>query len=289
MKKYSIYSIIIVAAACITVSACKRDFIIKTGFTTADSSLAYVKIVDASPYFRQVTGAADSFNVFFNGAKVNSPFITYNSLFPISVNASGTAGNLITNTYLAIAPGQQTIKLSVAGVVNPDSIAILSFTKTLVAGRMYSLLVTDSIKSTRDSAQVFVQDFWTQPAPGFINVRLAHLVLNDTAGKLVDVFSYAQGTTILNNVKPGQVTPFTGIGYNFQTPDTFYITRPLPIQTPALSPYLPVSQRTVLAKLLFTPISTGAVQQRTFTLYFKGDGNMTTGAKARSLASYINY
>ena len=288
MKKYSLFSIIIVAATFITLSACKRDFIIKTTPTIADSSFAYLKLVDIAPYFRQVTGAADSINVFINGVKLNGPALSYNSLFPISINVSSTATNLIVNSYLAVTPGQQTIKLSVAGVVNPDSIPIVSFTKNLVAGRMYSLLITDSIKSARDSAQIFVQDFWPAPAAGFINLRLAHGVLNDTAGKLVDVFSYAKGTTILSNVKPGQVTGFTSIGYNFQTPDTFYITRPLPVQTPALSPYTPVSQRTVLAKLLFTPISTGAVPQRTFTLYFKGDGNLTSGTKARSLASYIN-
>jgi len=283
MKKYSLYSIIIVAAAFMTISACKRDFIIKTGFITADSSLAYVKIVDAAPYFRQVTGAADSFNVFFNGAKVNSPFMTFNSLFPISVNSSGTAGNLITNSYLAIAPGQQTIKLSVAGVVNPDSIAILSLTKTLVAGKMYSLIVTDSIKSTRDSSQIFVQDTWINPAPGYINVRLVHAVLNDTVGKTVDLYSYAKNATIFTGIKPGQATAFSALGYNIQTPDTFYITRSGPAAA------TPLSGRAILAKLLFAPISTGAVPQKTFTLYFKGDGNLTSGAKARSLASYINY
>lgn len=282
------FSIIIVAATFITISACKRDFIIINNPTIADSSFAYVKLVDASPYFRQVTGAADSFNVFFNGVKVNGPALSYNSLFPISINSSSTATNLIVNSYFAVAPGTQTIKLSVAGVVNPDSIPILSLTKTLVAGRMYSLLITDSIKSARDSVQIFVQDYWTPPAAGFINIRLAHTVMNDTTGKLVDVFSYAKGTTILTNVKPGQVTPFTSIGYNFQIPDTFYITRPLPVQNPALPPNTPVSQRTVLAKMLFTPISTGAVPQRSYTLYFKGDGNLTSGTRGRSLASYIN-
>jgi hypothetical protein len=282
MKKSSLFSIIIVAATFITISACKRDFIIINNPTIADSSFAYVKLVDASPYFRQVTGAADSFNVFFNGVKVNGPALSYNSLFPIAINSGSTATNLIVNSYLAVAPGTQTIKLSVAGVVNPDSIPILSITKTLVAGRLYSLLVTDSIKSARDSAQIFVQDFWTAPSAGYINVRLMHAVLNDTVGKTVDLYSYAKNATIFTGIKPGQTTAFSTVGYNIQTPDTFYVTRS---GVPAATP---LSGRTILAKLLFNSISTGAVPQRTFTLYFKGDGNLTSGTKGRSLASYIN-
>jgi len=48
---------------------------------------------------------------------------------------------------------------------------------------MYSLIITDSIKSARDSSQIFVQDSWINPAPGYINVRLVHAVLNDTVAK----------------------------------------------------------------------------------------------------------
>ncbi|MBS1565631.1 MAG: hypothetical protein JST39_14675, partial [Bacteroidetes bacterium] len=133
-----------------------------------------------------------------------------------------------------------------------------------------------------DSSQIFVQDYWIQPAAGYINLRLMHAVLNDTVGKTVDLFSYAKNTTIFTGIKPGQTTAFSAVGYNYQTPDTFYVTRS---GVPAATP---LSSRLILAKLLFVPISTGAVPQRTFTLYYKGDGNLTSGTKARSLASYIN-
>jgi len=62
------------------------------------------------PLFRQITGGADSFNVFFNGAKVNSPFMTL-IRFPISVTVRALRA-ISLRILLAIAPGQQTIKLS---------------------------------------------------------------------------------------------------------------------------------------------------------------------------------
>jgi hypothetical protein len=92
----------------------------------------------------------------------------------------------------------------------------------------------------------------------------------------VDIFSYARNNTVITNVPPGLVTPFFSLGFNAGVADTFYVTRPAVAGTP-------LANRIVLSKLAF-----GAANQRTYTLYYKGDANLTTGTKARTLSSYVH-
>jgi hypothetical protein len=257
-------------------SSCKRNYDYVATYLKADSSLAYLKIIHASPSFRQVFNKQDSFNVYVDNHKVNSSFLTFNSLYPFSVNQTT---NSISSTYFTVAPGQKEIKL----VGSVDSATIYTISKNLQAGKLYSLLLTDSIKSTRDSSQIFVQDIIPPAIQGYYNLRFIHAVLNDTAGKTVDVFSYARNTTIGTNLKPGAITNFSLIAYNTGVIDTFYVTRSAGASTP-------LSARTILAKIPTTAANIGSSSpdKRSYTLYFKGDANLNSGSKARSLAFYIN-
>jgi hypothetical protein len=267
MKKITLCISLFVAGT-MAFMACQKEAKVNGAYETTDGS-AFLRVVNAAPSFRQVFNLPDSFNVYVNGAKVSSPFLTYASTFP----ASGTNFG-----YLAVPPGLQQIKLSVNGFssTNYDSTLITNFTKVFQAGQYYTLLVTDSIKSPKDSSQMFLPDVYTKPLPGNVAIRFVHTVWNDTATKTVDLYSYARNNTVLTNYKPGQISGFTALGYNIGVADTFYVTRNAPAGTL-------LANRIVLAKLAL-----GVTNQRVYTLYFRGDGNLTTGTKARSLASYLH-
>jgi hypothetical protein len=268
MKKITQY-ISLFAAAIIVFAACKKEPVYTAAFESAEDK-AFLRVVQASPNFRQVFSLPDSFNVYVNGNKINSPFLTYGSVTPQTTTNFG---------YVAVEPGLQQVKLSVHGFtsIKPDSTLLINFTKVFNAGQYYTLLVTDSIKSAKDSAQMFIPDAFSKPLPGNVALRFVHAVWNDTTGKTVDLFSYARNNTIGTiALKPGTVTGFSSYGYNIGVADTFYVTRSAAAGTP-------LSGRTVLAKLAFLPTN-----QRAYTLYFRGDGNLTTGTKARALTFYLH-
>jgi hypothetical protein len=174
--------------------------------------------------------------------------------------------------YVSVPAGTQPIKLSVAGVVNPDSIPIQTFTKTLVANQMYTLMITDSINSSRDSSQIFVQDSYLQPTTGYFNLRFIHAVWNDTAGKTIDIWSARNNRNIFTSVKPGAVTPFSTYPYNAILNDTFFVRR----------------SGTLIGLDTLSAVSFG--NQRTYTLYYKGDANINVNSKVkrRHLATYVH-
>jgi hypothetical protein len=267
MKKINLY-ICLAVGAVLALSACKKEYTYLATYQTTEGG-AFLRVVDAAPGFRSVFNLPDSFNVYVNGAKINSPFLTYGSVFPIATTQFG---------YAAVPTGVQQIKLSVHGFasVQPDSTQLINFTKVFLPGQYYTLLVTDSIKSTRDSSQMFLPDAFAKPLTGNVALRFVHAVWNDTVGKTIDVFSYARNTTVGTNLKPGAVSSFSSFGYNIAVPDTFYVTRSAIAGTP-------LAGRIVLAKLAFAPVN-----QRAYTLYFRGDANLTTGTKARSLLSLIH-
>lgn len=258
MKKILSYFSIL-AAGLVLFSACQKETDIKAQYTTTDEN-AFVRIIHASPFFRTVFNAPDSVNVFVNNVKVNGPLITYGGLFP----ASGTAFG-----YVAVPTGTLNLKLSVAGVVTPDSIALTTFTKVVAKGQYYSFILTDNIKNPNDSAKIILQDFYTKPGNGNYSLRLVHAVLNDTVGKNIDVFSTRRNANIYNNIKPGQIVNFSNYPYNSQLNDTLYVRRAGTLQT-----------------LATTIASFG--NQRAYTIVYRGDGNLSTGTKVRSLIPFLH-
>lgn len=269
MKKITLY-ISLVAAGIMVFAACKKE-----AERTADYELstdkAFLRVIHASPNFRAVFSQPDSFNVWVNGGKINSPFLTFGSISPQSTTGDG---------YVAVTPGLQQIKLSVNGFAStaPDSTQLINFTKVFNTGQYYTLLVTDSIKNLKDSVQMFIRDSFPKPLPGNISLRFIHAVWNDTTGKTVDFFSYARNATIDKlGSKPGYIGAFSSYAVNPSIADTIYVTRAAPAGTP-------LSQRIVLAKGSFLPQA-----QRAYTIYFRGDANLTTGTKARSLAAYLHH
>jgi len=251
--------------------ACKRDTSMISPATQAtNNGNAFIRFIDLSPNFRDVNSLADSFNIYMNGTKITAfqpgtaYQMTYNSAFPASTTANG---------YIAVPAGAQAIKLTVAGILTPDSVAIKTLNKTLVANQYYSFLITDSLSSTRDSSQIFVQDQIQSPTIGYFNLRFVHAVLNDTVGKNIDIFSTRSNRVIFANIKPGTVTSFAQFGYNAILSDTLYVRR-------AGSPSI----------VLDTLNTVNFSSQRTYSLIYKGNGNIYNNsiAKRRHMGTYVH-
>lgn len=261
MKRILSYTTLI-AAGMITFIGCKKQADIVAAYGTTEDQ-AFVRVIHASPFFRQVFNAPDSFNIFVNNAKVNGPLITYAGLFPTTSTAFG---------YIAVPQGLVNIKLTVAGAVNPDSIPLTLFTKIFTKGQYYSIIVTDNFKSATDSSKIILQDTYTKPGNGNYSIRFVHAVLNDTAGLNIDVFSARRNANIFNAIKPGQIVNFQTFPYNSQVSDTFYVRRAGTLQN--------------LAASIATPGFLG--NQRVYTFIYRGNGDLTTGTKARVLVPYLH-
>lgn len=266
--KRSILAIIII---CITVPSyysCKRDYTMKSPVHTTEGK-SFLKIINASPNFRKVFNQPDSFNVLVNGNKItaytpaSTVLITFGTMFPTASSGYG---------YAAIDPGTSTVKLSV-GINNPDSVQIAAFTKTFVADKYYTFMITDVMSSTRDSAKMFINDTYSQVPTGYYNLRFIHAVLNDTLGKAVDIWSTRANRYIYTNIKPDSITSFSQWAYNPILNDTFFVRR---TGTPAI--------------VLDTLNAASFANQRTYTLFYRGDGNsnLSSNTKKRHLATYVH-
>lgn len=228
--------------------------------TVSPAGSAFIKVLDFAPSFRLVTSNRDSFNVFVNNIKINGTFLTYNAGFPNSVN----------DTYAAVPPGVQMIRLSVNGVTTPDSITIATFNKTINAGEYYTLILTDSLFSNIEANQIWVKDNVKLTDTGHFSLRFIHAVLNDTTGKNVDVYSQRYLTNIFSNITPATTTTFSQFAYTSLS-DTLIVRR--------------AGTLNELARLN----SASFVRQRAYTLVYKGNGNLTSATtKGRVLTTYIN-
>lgn len=258
MKKNIVLTILTLAAMTTWLLSCKTDLELKAPVSLT-GGYAYLKVADYATSFRQVVNKSDSFNVYVGNSKVNGSFLTYGSIYPT-----------VTNMYSAVPPGPQTIRITVNGVTTPDSVTIATFTKTFTAGNYYSLLLTDSLLNSNDAKQIFVQDNFTPVDTSHYSIRFAHLIMNDSAGKNVDVYSTRQAANLFSNVSPGTVTPFTVQNYT-QLSDTLIVRR-------------------AGGSLELARINTAVLaRQRAYTLVYRGVPNTTTGTKGRSLIIQTNY
>lgn len=250
----------LLAAGLMLLAACKKQSDVKADYVTTEEN-AFVRLIHASPSLREVFNAPDSINVFINNAKVNGPLITYAGLFP----ATGTNYG-----YFAVPTGLINIKLTVAGIVNTDSIPLTLFTRVFTKGQFYSIILTDNIKAANDSLKIILKDIYTKPNPGNYSIRFVHAVLNDTVGKNIDVYSTRRNANIYNNIKPGQIVDFQTYPYNSQLIDTLYVRRAGTLQN------------------LSTVNGATFGNQRAYTVVYRGNGDLTTGTKARILATYLH-
>jgi hypothetical protein len=294
MKKY-FGSLFIIAGSLLFITSCKKSdkYVAKRLPITNN---AYLRIVHVAPNLATVLGVADNFHIYINDPKINGPAFVYATTTANLANAAGTtvatypttvtafpAQAVNTDTYIAVATGTENIRLSLVGKNLVDSITFVKLPVTLGTGQYYTLFITDNIRDGQTAPQILTQDFFAKPDTGSYSLRFAHMVLNDTAGKNVDVYSTKQAATIFANIAPGAVTGFL----NFKIsptipsiPDTIVIRRAGTLNE--LTRYPPNVYGGVAVTSSITPVSY-TNNQRVYTLIYKGNASVTTGAKARSV------
>ncbi|HMI60494.1 MAG TPA: hypothetical protein VK518_06290 [Puia sp.] len=269
MKKINIISGLIIMAAMAGFFSCKRDMPL-IDKTASPAGTARICLIDVSPNLDSVlrTNYADTFNVLFNGVKLNgytagtAAAMTYNAIYPFAGTTYG---------YASIPAGPQEIKFT-KGLNTLDSVVLATFHKTLLADQYYTFMITDSVNSNRDSSKIFVKDSLLPATAGFFNMRFAHAVLNDTAGKGIDVWSTRNNKNIFTNIKPGTITGFSSFTYTANLNDTLFVRRAGTL-----------SGLDTLSTVVFS-------NQRSYTLVYKGNGNSNRNAdaKRRHLITYVN-
>lgn len=256
------YISLLVAGGLLTASviSCTKEYKLRA-ITQSLDGMAYLKVIDIAPGFRQVFNSPDTFNIFIGANKINSPFLTYNGSFP------ALAAN--TNTYSAVPSGDQELRLTLRGIVNTDSLSIVDIHKTMQAGNYYTFLITDSVTTTSDYSKIWVKDVFSKPDTAKFSLRFIHAVMNDTTGKKVDVYSMRQASNVFTNVGVNSIADFTTLPYN-QVADTLIVRRSGTTQE--------------LARLNNISFS----NQRVYTAVYKGS-TIASGTKGKSLIVYSNY
>jgi len=224
---------------------------------------AFIKFLHVSPTLATITGQADNITLLNldlksnTYSKITGTPLAYEKYFPTTTNA-----------YATIPTGMQTIKFSLAAVSQKDSMELFLKKVQIDAGKYYSFIITDSIKSETNSKAMFLQDDLLSLGTTQIGMRFVHAIWNDTAAKNVDIFSVRNNATIFSGRSAGSASTFTPLNY-FTTSDTLIVRRAG--TTFALA---------TLNSATFTP-------GRNYTLVYKGNGAVTTStARPRSLFIY---
>ena len=234
---------------------------------TPGANSAFISLIDVSPNLDSVLQTnADTFNILFNGVKVNgytagtSPVITFGSIYPLAGTFTG---------YASVPAGTQQIQF-VKGVNSLDSVILATFHETLAAGQHYSFIVTDSINSGRDSSRMFIKDSLLPVTQGFYNMRFINTCWSDTGN--VDIWSSRNNRTIFGNIKPGQITSFNAFAANWQLTDTLFVRRAGTM----------VGLDTLNTQTFYN--------LRSYTLVYKGHplSNVKSDSKRRHIIAYVN-
>ncbi len=261
MKKNLSIILLLAGSLAMAFAGCNKDITWKAAPESTEG-MAYVRFFHASPNFRPIMGNRDSFNVYYAGTKINGLFLTYNSSFP-------TNAGTLDPSYLAVPAGFQLLKYTVNGVTTPDSIQLHSFDKTLQAGKYYSVIITDSVKSTDPAKQMFLEDVFNKPVPGEYSIRFVNTVWSETTN--VDLFSTKQNMNLFTNVAKGGVTGFINRPLNPSgSTDTLIVRR--------------TGTTTEIARLNTIVLSS----TRVYTAVYRGSAT-GTGTKVRGLSVYRNY
>ena len=260
MKKTNIITGLTILAVIAGLSSCKRDMALKDPGVAPGANSAYISLIDVSPNIDTILQAdADTFNVLFNGVKVNgytagtSPTMSFGSIYPYAGTFTG---------YAAVPAGAQQIQFA-RGVNNQDSVVLTTFHETMKAGQHYSLIVTDSINSNRDSSRMFIKD-------SLLPVRFINTCWSDTGN--VDIWSSRNNRTIFGNIKPGQITSFNAFAANWQLTDTLFVRRAGTM----------VGLDTLNTQTFYN--------LRSYTLVYKGHplSNVKSDSKRRHIIAYVN-
>lgn len=224
---------------------------------------AFVKFLHVSPSLATITAQADNITVLrydwksMTYDKLTGTPLAYEKYFPTTTNA-----------YTSMTSGPQTFKFSLAAINQKDSVELFLKTVQADAGKYYSFIITDSVKSSSISKSMFLLDEVLALGSTQIGMRFVHAIWNDTAAKTVDLFSIRNNATIFAAKGAGSASAFIPLNYN-TTSDTLIVRR--------------AGTTFELARLNGVGFTPG----RNYTLVYKGNGAVTLSTgKPRSLLIY---
>lgn len=257
MRKILQHKFLTAAVLLVFLSACSKKVEYIAEPNSADGK-AYIKLLHVAPNFTTLTGLTDKVSVFYTAptgmyTKITGTTLAYDSYFPTT-----------TNTYVALDPGTHTLRFSIGGVVLADSINFYNTQVQLEAGKKYSYFLTDNIKSNA----MFLADNVPAVDTNSIALRFVHAILNDTAGKAVDVYSKRNNAVIFSSRNAATSSDFATFAYT-SVSDTLVV------------------RRAGTSFALATLNGFSSTKGRSYSIVYKGNGAVTTTtAKPRSLAVY---
>ncbi|HEY8893463.1 MAG TPA: DUF4397 domain-containing protein [Niastella sp.] len=181
MKKYiSIIGILVIGA--VLIYSCKKNSISVAPFDVANDQ-ALFKLNYACPY--KNIGAVQ---IKIDGIRVSNN-ITYNTPFPGGGLNTGGSSNA---DYMALAPGEHTVSLSVAKAgTNEDSIPLYSTNVSVESRTYYTLHVSDTSANT---FSMLLTDLDSKPDSGISKFSFVNLI----PGSAIDL--YFGTTKVASNV-----------------------------------------------------------------------------------------
>lgn len=256
MKKY-ISIIGILVAGLVIMNACKKNTISVAPFDVANDK-ALFKLNYACPYAKM--GAVQ---IKIDGIRVSNN-ITYNTPFPGGGLNTGGSNNA---DYMALAPGEHTVSLSVpfAGT-NEDSVSLYSTNVNVDGKTYYTLHVSDTLANT---FSMLLTDLDNKPDSGVSKFSFVNLIPNSA----IDL--YFGTTKVASN-----------IGFKIAT-DTFSLAAgsgaQFFIRTAGAAP-----NSTPLA-MYPTTANTGYIipNQRVYTAYARGYLGLTASDTRRAMLSFL--
>jgi hypothetical protein len=191
--------------------------------------------------------------IYSDQVPLNGAIVAYGGVFPA-----------LSPSYTALAAGTRNISIRDTTVLSTHY--PISFSAPMVSGNYYTIFAYDTLTAPKYSLiQDNIQVFNDTAA----RIRFANFPFSTTAIPNVDIFSQKQQANLFTNISTAAVTDF--ITFRANLSDTLYVR-----------PTGTTDNLTQLNGLV-------ATAKRNYTLIFRGSYRTTTGATARTLASFLSY
>lgn len=246
------------------VNCTKNDINYIAKFDSNNNS-SFIKLIHISPNLTTLN-ILDSINIKVDDKLIFANFITYGGLFPSLVN-----------NYFIITSGSHKITILSKTKQKIDTI-LKNINYDFEANSYYSLIINDGILNS-NQAQI-IKDINIEPSTNLnvFKIRFLHLVLNDTVGKNIDIYSIKLKLNIFQNISSNTITDF----------------KELPFIKSTLTPYNEIDTFIVrrtgigyeLARLITNSNPAPLQSFKTYSLIYRG--NAVGTVKAKGLFLYSN-
>jgi hypothetical protein len=191
--------------------------------------------------------------VYANNVALNGATIAYGGVFPA-----------LSPSYASLPSGN--IALTIKDTLVTSTQPVMNFSANLEPGAYYTVIAYGTNLAPK---QKVVKDLITEIPDTTARIRFANFASNATAIPNIDIFSIKRQTNIFTNVPAETMTGF--IPYASASSDTLFVRA--------------TGTTTNLTQLN----GLNPTAKRSYTVIFRGTYSVTTGATARTLASFLTF